>query len=124
MTVTLSLLSEHAASKYHIGELAPGWIKNDQQPVVDYFMNEVLQLHKPKLCYCEVTNSFHWVSFRICFYLVDRPEHNFRFKLFNHGGATSKQFGHVAIYKPTVMSSCDLFYESRFGLFQKGQPML
>ncbi len=29
MTVTLSLLSEYAASKYHTGVLALGWSKND-----------------------------------------------------------------------------------------------
>ncbi len=58
MTVTLSLLSEHATSKYHTGVLALGWSKNDHQPVFDHFMDEVSKLHTRKLCYCHMTNSF------------------------------------------------------------------
>ncbi len=56
MTVTLSLLPEHAASKYTTGVLALGWSKNDHQPAFDHFMNEVSQLHTPKLCCCKLTN--------------------------------------------------------------------
>ncbi len=58
MTGTLSLLFEHAASKHHTDVLALRWNKNDHQPVYDHFMNEVSQLHTPKLCYCKLTNSF------------------------------------------------------------------
>ncbi len=89
MTVTLSLLSEHAASKYHIGVLTLGSSKNNHQPVFDHITNEVSQLHTPKLCYCKLTNSFQWVTFGLFFYLADIPEHDAQLNLLGHGGATS-----------------------------------
>ncbi len=123
MTVTLSLISEHAASKYHTGVLALGWSKNDHQPVFDHFMNEVSQLCTPKLSYCKLTNSFLWVAFGLCFYLADRPEHDAQLNLLGHGGATSKPFGHVSTYKSTTLPSCDLCYKARVRHCQSGQPL-
>ncbi len=123
MTVMLTLITEFATSKHHTGALALGWSKNNHQPVFDHIMNEVSQLCKPKLCYCKVTKSFHWITFGLYFYLADRPEHDARLNLLGHGGVTSKQFGHVAIYKPTVLLSCNLCYMARVRHCQTGQPM-
>ncbi len=53
MTVTLSLLSVHAASKHHLGVLTLGWSQNDHQQVFNHFMNEV---H---------TNLPHWFVLQI-----------------------------------------------------------
>ncbi len=50
MTVRFSLLSEHATSKRNAGVLALGLSKN-HQPIFDRYMNEVSQLHTPKLYY-------------------------------------------------------------------------
>ena len=123
MTVTLSLITEFATSKHHTGVLALGWSKNDHQPVFDHIMNEVSQLRTPKLRYCRVTNSFRWISFGLCFYLADRPERDARLNLLGHGGVTSKRFGHVAIYKNTILPSCNLCYKSRIRHCQTGQAM-
>ena len=123
MTVTLSLITEFATSKHHTGVLALGWSKNDHQPVFDHIMNEVSQLRKPKLRYCKVTNSFRWISFGLCFYLADRPERDARLNLLGHGGVTSKRFGHVAIYKETVLPSCNLCYKYRVRHCRTGQAM-
>ena len=123
MTVTLSLLSEHAASKYHTGVLALGWSKNDHQPVFEHIMNEVSQLRTPKLRYCKLTNSFRWVAFGLCFYLADRPECDAKLNLLGHGGATSKRFGHVATYKSTTIPLCNLCYKARVQHCQSGQPL-
>ncbi len=49
MTVTLSLLSAHAALKYHTGVLVLGWSKIDHRSVLNNFMDEVSKLHIPKL---------------------------------------------------------------------------
>ncbi len=110
-------------SKYHTGVLAIGWSKNDHQPVFDHIMNEVSQLHKPKICYCKVTNSFWWIPFGLCFYLADRPERDALLNLLGHGGVASKQFGHVAIYTQTILPSCDLCYKSLVRHCQTGQTM-
>ncbi len=88
-TVTLSLLSEHAASKYHNGMLAFGWSKNDHQQVFDRFIDEVSKLCSPKFYYCILTNSFRRVAFELSFYLADRPECDVQLSLLGHGIATS-----------------------------------
>ncbi len=112
MTVMLSLITEFATSKHHTGVLALGWSKNDHQPVVDHIMNVVLQLHTPKLHYCKETNSFWWISFGLCFCLADRPECDAQLNLLGHNGVTSKWFGHVAIFTPTILPSCNLCYKA------------
>ncbi len=123
MTVTLSLLSEHIASKYHTGVLALGWSKNDHQPVFDHIMNEVSTLHIPKLHYCKSTNSFWWVAFGLSFYLADRPERDAQLNLLGHGSPTSKQVGYVATYKTTTIPLCNLCYKSRVRHYQSGQSL-
>ncbi len=123
MTVMLSLITKLAMSKHHTGVLALGGSKNDHQPVFDHIMNEVSQLRKPKLSCCKVINSFRLISFGLCFYLADRPERDARLNLLGHSGVTTKRFGHVAIYKPTILPSCNLCYKARARHCQTGQPM-
>ncbi len=111
-SVTFSIKSPHS------------WMEQvDLQTVFNHFTNEVLKLHTPMLHYCSVTNSFQWVSFELCFYIADRPEYNASLNLLCHAGTTSKQCVHVATFKFTTLSSCDLCHESRVQYCQTGQTM-
>ncbi len=56
------------------------------------------------------------MAFGLCFYLVI-------LKLLGHGGATSKDFGHVTTYKATTLPTCDLCYKSKVWYCQSGQTL-